>query len=514
MNQVAADATPALELRRIRKSFPGVVALNEANLTVQQGEVHALLGGNGAGKSTMVGIVAGVLRPDDGEVRLYGVPVAFDNPRSALRQGVSVIYQELTQVPELSVAENILLGRLTRSSAGMIDWKNVRRIAAQALAELGLDLDTSVRLSSLPTGLRQQVEIARAITSQPKILILDEPTSALTKNEVENLFALLRRLKAQGRTIVYISHHLDEIFALTDRLTVLRDGRDVLTTASSAITSRDLAGAMVGQSLELARRRKRPTVGALRLAAQGLRTNRLSDVSLSVSAGEIVGLAGVLGAGRTELLRALAGADSLQAGAITVDGRQLKIRSPADAIKAGVVLVPEDRKTEGLILDMSVAANITLPFLERFSRWGFLARRARAALVSIMINRLGIRTPSQQQPTRKLSGGNQQKTILARWVSAEARILLLDQPLRGLDVLAKEEVYQKIEELAASGVSIVFAATELGELLNCCHRVLILRDGAIIETIEDLDAIDEAELAHRSMKGGRARSAVEEPARL
>jgi ABC-type sugar transport system ATPase subunit len=510
MNQVASGAAPALEMRGIRKSFPGVLALNGANLTVQQGEVHALLGGNGAGKSTMVGIVAGVLRPDDGEMRLHGLPVAFNSPGSALRQGVSVIYQELVQVPDLSVAENILLGRLPRSKAGLVDWKRAHRIAAEALAELGLDLDTWVRLSSLPTGLRQQVEIVRAINAQPKILILDEPTSALTGKEVDNLFALLRRLKAQGRTLIYISHHLDEIFALTDRLTVLRDGRDVLTTISSAIASRDLATAMVGQSLDLTRRRKRPPVGAPRLVAKGLRTDRLSDVSLTLSAGEIVGLAGVLGAGRTELLRALAGVDPLQAGTIAVDGRQLKIHSPADAINAGVVLVPEDRKTEGLILDMSVAANITLPFLGRFSRWGFLAVKARAALVNTMIDRLGIRTPSQQQSTRKLSGGNQQKTILARWVSAEALILLLDQPLRGLDVLAKNEVYQKIDELAETGVAIVFAATELGELLNCCHRVLILRDGALVETIEDLNAINEAELAHRTMRGEHAGGTVAE----
>ena len=501
MGGVAAGAVPMLELRRIRKSFPGVLALNDANLKIEQGEVHALLGGNGAGKSTMVGVIAGVLKPDGGEIRLHGTPVSFESPGSALRQGVSVIYQELVQVPELSVAENILLGRLPRSRNGLIDWKRAHRMATEALGELGLDLDTSARLSWLPTGLRQQVEIVRAIVAQPKILILDEPTSALTENEVENLFALLRRLKAQGRTIIYISHHLDEIFALTDRLTVLRDGCDVLTTASSAITSRDLATAMVGQSLELTRRRKRPTIGAPRLVAKALRTDRLSDVSLTVSAGEIVGLAGVLGAGRTELLRALAGADPLLAGTITVNDRPLRVGSPADAIKAGVVLVPEDRKIEGLVLDMSVADNVTLPFLERFSRWGFFAKKARAALVNMMINRFGIRTPSQQQAVRKLSGGNQQKSILARWVSANASVLLLDQPLRGLDVLAKDEVYQKIDELAESGVAIVFAATELGELLNCCHCVLVLNDGAVVETIEDLEGIDEAELAHRTMRG-------------
>lgn len=495
-------AEPALELRNISKSFPGVQALRDANLSIEAGEVHALLGGNGAGKSTMVSIVAGNLQPDTGEIWVGGRRVSFDAPRDALARGVAVIYQELVQVPGLSVAENVLLGRLPRTTWGTVDWRAVHRRAGEALAALGLELDTTTPLGSLPTGLQQQVEIARAITSDPRLLVLDEPTSALTEREVDNLFALLRRLKEQGRTIIYISHHLDEIFELTDRLTVLRDGRNVLTTRSAEIAPRALAEAMVGRSLDIVRKRQRPVRrNEERLVVDRLTTDSVTGISLAVKAGEIVGLAGMLGSGRTELLRAIAGADRALSGGVMVDGSPLHLRSPADAIAAGIVLVPEDRKSEGLILDMPVASNVTLPFLDRFSRAGFVSGGGESDFVNTMIRRFGIKTPGLQQAVRKLSGGNQQKTILARWVSIDPKVLLLDQPLRGLDVLAKEEVYDKIDELASAGAAVLVAATEAIELLNFCHRVVVLSGGRLVERIDDLDGLDEADLTHRAMRG-------------
>jgi ABC-type sugar transport system ATPase subunit len=493
-------ARPILELRDIVKCYPGVRALRGANFFVVTGEVHALLGGNGAGKSTMVGIIAGTVLPDAGDIQIAGERVTLTGPRDAIARGVSVIYQELMQVPDLSVAENIVLGRVPTTKLGRVDWRRTREIAVGAMADLGLQIDPDARLGSLPTGVRQQVEIARAITAKPSILVMDEPTSALSEQEVEHLFLLLRRLKSQGLTIIYITHHLDEIFALADRLTVFRDGRDVLSTSAKAITTRALAEAIVGRSLETSRRRMRPETGAPRLVLEGLSTQSIADIDLTVRAGEIVGLAGTLGSGRTELLRAVAGVDRTTSGSIRLDGSEVTFASPADAIRAGVVLVPEDRKTDGLILDMSVADNITLPTLDRLSYWGFVPAPRQVEVVDRMIKRLGIRTPSWSQPVRKLSGGNQQKTVLARWVSMEPRVLLLDQPLRGLDVLAKEEVYQRIDELAETGVAILFAATEIIEILNCCHRAVVLREGRIIEALDNLAGLSEPDLAHLVMR--------------
>jgi ABC-type sugar transport system ATPase subunit len=491
---------PILELLDIAKSYPGVQALRGANLSVATGEVHALLGGNGAGKSTMVGVIAGTVIPDAGDIYIAGERVTLTGPRDAITRGVSVIYQELMQVPDLSVAENIVLGRVPTTKLGRVDWRRTRETALGAMADLGLQIDPAARLRSLPTGVRQQVEIARAITAKPNILVMDEPTSALSEQEVEHLFLLLRHLKSQGLTVIYITHHLDEIFALADRLTVLRDGRDVLSVSAKAITTRELAEAIVGRSIEASRQRMRPKIGAPRLILEGLSTRSVADIDLTVRAGEIVGLAGTLGSGRTELLHAVAGVERAISGVIRLDGIQITLSSPAEAIRAGIVLVPEDRKTDGLVLDLSVADNITLPTLDHFSRWGFVAGTRQAELVDRMIKRLGIRTPSRSQPVRKLSGGNQQKTVLARWVSMEPRVLLLDQPLRGLDMLAKEEVYQRINELAAIGVAILFAATELVEILNCCHRAVVLREGCIIEVIDDLAGFSEPDLAHAVMR--------------
>lgn len=478
-----AHENAILELKGVSKSFPGVRALDRASVAIRREEVHALLGENGAGKSTIVNLIAGVASPDEGQIVLDREQVEFRNPRDSIQAGIGVIYQELMLVHELSVAENIFLGRLPRRRGAMVNWAELRRRARAILGRLGVDVDPSVAVSSLSTGAQQQVEIARALALAPKILVMDEPTSALTEHEVERLFEVIGKLKEDGLTVIFISHRLEEVWGIADRVTILRDGKVVLTQPTGELTRAGLAEAMVGHELRGGDDRP-PSIGEPALRVRNLSNHRLRDISLEIRRGEIVGIAGALGSGRTELLRAIYGLDPIDAGQIVVNQTHVAITSPRAAIRYRIFLVPEDRKLEGLVLGMSVAENITLPYLDRLGRAGFVSRRTQAEIVDKLIERLRIRTPHRGQRVAYLSGGNQQKAVLARWLALKPRILLLDQPTRGLDIGAKEEVYEIIRELTEQGVAVVFVATELPELLELCHRIYVLREGQVVREFD------------------------------
>lgn len=477
---------PILELEHITKRFPGVAALDDVSVTIESGEVHGLVGENGAGKSTLVNIIAGVHKPNSGQIRLDGEPVAFDHPIDSLSQGIAVIHQELTLMPALSIAENIFLGRLPRRErTGLVDWDQLHRRAREVLERIGLELDPEAPVRLLSTGLQQQVEISRALAMEPKLLIMDEPTSALTEPEVEHLFDVVQRLTAEGLTVIFISHRLEEVREIAERLTVLRDGKVILTRELGEISSEDLAEAMLGHALhQETELEAEESTGTPLLTVKNLtRHGKFEKVSLDVHRGEIVGLAGLLGAGKTEVLRAIYGADSVDDGAIYVDAESVQIRSPRTAIRHGIYLVPEDRKEEGLVLSMSVAENITLPYLDHISNVGFLTHDMQAPVVDEYVNQLNIKTPNRKQKVQFLSGGNQQKIILARWLSMEPRILLLDQPTRGVDIGAKEEIYSLMHSLIRSGVGILFVATEMPEYMRVCDRIYVMRNGQITDEL-------------------------------
>ncbi|GBD19410.1 Ribose import ATP-binding protein RbsA [bacterium HR27] len=489
---------PVLEARDICKRFPGVVALDRVSLQVFPGEILAVVGENGAGKSTLMKILSGALQPDEGEILLAGQPVRFADPRQALAHGIGIIYQELSVIEALSVGENLFLGRLPQRSGipGTVDWPRVWREASQILERVGAPIDPQRPVRELSTAQKQLVEIARALSQDVRVLILDEPTSSLSLQETERLFAILRGLRAQGVAIIYISHRLEEVFALADRVTVLRDGQVVGTLPIAEATRDGLIRMMVGRDLSAYYRTVRSSPGAPRLEVRKLvRAGVLHDVNLTVHAGEIVGLAGLVGAGRTELARCLFGVDPIDSGEIRIDGKTVAIRNPQDAVRHGIVLVPEDRKLQGLVLILSVRENIALPVLSRLAHFGFPSRREEERLATSFVERLRIRTPSIEQRVLNLSGGNQQKVVLARALATNPRVLILDEPTRGIDVGAKAEVHALIAELAEAGMGILLISSELPEVLSMSHRVLVMSGGRIVAEFSREEATEERVLA-------------------
>jgi ABC-type sugar transport system ATPase subunit len=443
-------------------------------------------------------ILSGALQPDEGEILLAGRPVRFADPRQALAAGIGIIYQELSVIDALSVGENVFLGRLPQRPglAGSVDWTRLRQEAARVLERVGAPVDPQRQVRELSVAQKQLVEIARALSQDVRVLILDEPTSSLSLHETERLFEILRGLRAQGVAIIYISHRLEEVFALADRVTVLRDGQVVATLPIGEATREGLIRMMVGRDLSAYYRAVRSAPGAIRLDVRDLtRAGVLHGVSLTVRAGEIVGLAGLVGAGRTELARCLFGVDPFESGEIRVDGQRVTIRRPQDAVRHGIVLVPEDRKLQGLVLILSVRENITLPVLSRLARFGFPLRREEERLATSFVERLRIRTPSLEQRVVNLSGGNQQKVVLARALATDPKVLILDEPTRGIDVGAKAEVHTLIAELAEAGMGILLISSELPEVLSMSHRVLVMNSGRIVAEFPREEATEERVLA-------------------
>ena len=490
----AETRAPLLAVEGLRKEFPGVVALDGVSFDLRPGEVHVLLGENGAGKSTLIKCLAGVYQPDGGRILVDGEPHRMHSARDAEQLGIATIHQELNLVPRLSVAENVLLGRPPRRF-GVIDRRAAARQAAAALERVGLDVDLSTPVGELGIARQQLVEIAKALSLDARVLILDEPTAALTDDEVDRLLALMRELRERGVGMIFISHHLEEIRQIGDRVTVLRDGRSVGMVP--ATTSRDeLVRMMVGRTIEAQYPRRRTAPGEVLLDVDGLTAaGRFDSVGLQVRAGEVVGLAGLVGAGRTEVLRAIAGVDRYDAGGVRVRGTRVRGGSVDAAIDAGIGLVPEDRKGQGLVLGASVQENLGVVTMRAATRWGLVDFGRLRAVAADMIQRLGIRTPSPRTVVRTLSGGNQQKVVIGKWLAANPAVLLLDEPTRGIDVGAKVEIYELVNALTADGRGVLLVSSELPEVLGMCDRVLVMARGRIVGELDHTEATQDAVMA-------------------
>jgi ribose transport system ATP-binding protein len=483
---------PVLRMSGISKSFPGVRALDRVDLDLNASEVHALAGENGAGKSTLMKILSGVYRADEGEIWLRGEKVTSTSPRAMLAAGVSVIYQELNLVPYLSVAENIFLGREPRKKGGFIDWKRMRADVAALLEPFGLSLDPRAPVHSIGPAYQQVVEIAKALSLNSDILVMDEPTAALTGHEVDRLFELIRSLRTKGVSVIYISHRLQEIKQLADRVTVLRDGQHIVTSRVDEISIDEIIRNMVGRKLTEQYPKTEVPRGGEILRVEGLSKRGLCDeVSLSVRRGEILGLAGLVGAGRTEIVELIYGARRKDSGRIFMDGKEVKIRSTRDAVRRGIALIPEERKKQGLVLGLSVLDNVALTILDLHSLLGFIKQRIVFSLVTRMSESVGVKTPSLRQLVRNLSGGNQQKVVLSKWFVRNCDVYIFDEPTRGIDVGAKVEIYRLMQNLAANGAGIIMVSSELIEVMNMSDRIAVVSNGRIVHEFERGEATDE-----------------------
>jgi ribose transport system ATP-binding protein len=496
---------PVLAMRGMRTAFPGVQALDTVDFDVNAGEVMALVGENGAGKSTLIKILAGVHSADAGEILINGREVHITDPRLVLDLGVAVIHQELNLAEHVSVAENILIGREPRNRLGLVDHKAMNRDARVWLDELRVDVDPRVEVRRLSIARKQMVEIARALSLDASIIVMDEPTSslptstsaAMEDNEVDVFLALIDRLRAQGKSIVYISHRMNEVFRISDRITVLRDGRLVGVRETASTTPDEIVSMMVGRALDdLYGHPEQPSIGGPMLEVRGLRRKgRLHDIDLRVREGEILGVAGLIGAGRSELARAIFGMDGRDGGEILVEGRRVDIRTPRDAIRAGIGFVPEDRKLQGLFLRMTVRSNITAADPKLASRAGFIQVGKERRIAREFVERLGIRTPSVEQKAQNLSGGNQQKVVIARWLAVRPKVLIMDEPTRGIDVGAKAEIHALMHGLARQGVAIVMISSELPEVLGMSDRCVVLREGRVAGELSRGEATEEKIMA-------------------
>ena len=485
-------------MRDIGKSFPGVRALDGVTLDLYAGEVHALVGENGAGKSTLMKILAGAQPADSGEISIGGKAVHIASPRAAEQLGIGMIYQEFNLVPSLGAIDNIVLGN-EPGRGPFIDERAARERATKVFAELGIDVPLNVSASQLSVAQQQMVEIAKVLSRQARIIVMDEPSAALTDREIDRLFQIIKTLKARGAGIIYISHRLEELPRIADRITVVRDGAAIETRAIADFPPDEIIRAMVGRRLD-SHFPDLPPVAAgapVMLSVRGLtRGPMVNDVSFDVRRGEIVGLAGLVGAGRTEIVRAIAGADIPQGGEVNVQGKPLRARGPQDAIADGIAFITEDRKAQGLVLGMSVRENVTLAHLEQFvNRELLVDRNKEEEAAARYIEELRIRTPSSEQLVRNLSGGNQQKVVLAKWLLGAANVFLFDEPTRGIDVGAKAEIYGLMVKLAQNGAAIVMVSSELPEVLGMSHRILVIRGGRIVRELARADATPDIVIA-------------------
>jgi len=467
-----------LELKKISKSFSGVEVLHEVSFSLRPGEVHALLGENGAGKSTLMKIITGVHHPDGGEILLNGMPVHFGDTRESQQAGIAAIYQELSLFPDLDVAENIFIGRQPVTLGGRIDWRKLYTEADKLLASLGVHLELKQKARNLSIAQQQMVEIARAFSINARVLIMDEPTSSLTLKEAADLFRLVRRLKDDGAAIIFISHRLEELFELSDRVTVLRDGAYVDTRPVKDVTRDDLIRMMVGRTITDMFPKQDVQAGKVVLQVDHLtREGSFRDISFELRQGEILGMAGLIGAGRTNVARSLFGVELPTSGTIRLDGREIRITSPQQAIGLGLAYVPEDRQLHGLIPPMNITTNIGLPMLQVYSRRGWLRDKVERSAAFNAARQMEVRANNIWQNARELSGGNQQKVVLAKWLSTKPRILILDEPTRGIDVGTKAAVHALMSKLASEGLAILLISSELPEVLGMSDRIIVMHEG-------------------------------------
>ena len=481
--------TPLLRMEKIRKVFSGVVALDGVDLTLKRGEVHSLVGENGAGKSTLIKVMTGAYSRDGGEIYLEEKPVNFRSPEDAQNAGVVAVYQEVNLLMFRTVAENIFLAREPRRF-GMLDWARMNKEAGELLKSLGLNINPKAELGSLNIALRQMVAIARGVSLGAKVLVLDEPTSSLTEKEVGILYNVIRRLREQGTAIVYISHRFDELYAICDRVTVLRDGKYIGTRDLAGLERIDLICMMLGKQREELEKKGATAFGEQHQASAEsvplLKTDklnrgrRLRNVSLEARHGEILGMAGLLGSGRTDVARAVFGADRPESGKVFLDGKELNLNTPNDAIDAGIAFLTEDRKAEGIIPEWSVRENLTLAALPALTTMGIVSRAKQNEIVNKFIKRLGIKASSADQKIRELSGGNQQKVLLARWLCKNPKFMIMDEPTRGIDIGAKGEIQKLVNELAGEGLGVLMISSELEELVEGSSRVVVMRDGELV----------------------------------
>jgi rhamnose transport system ATP-binding protein len=481
-----------LELKKNSKSFSGVEVLHEVSFALRTGEVHALLGENGAGKSTLVKIVTGVHHPDKGEILLNGTPVHFSDARDSRQAGIAAIYQELSLFPDLDVAENIFAGRQPVTAGNRVDWRKLYAEAGKLLESLGVKLDLKQKARNLSIAQQQMVEIARAFSINARILIMDEPTSSLTLSEVADLFRLVRRLRSEGTAIIFISHRLEELFELADRVTVLRDGSYVDTKSITDVTRDDLIRMMVGRTISNLFPKQDVRAGEVVLKVEHLaRAGSFHDVSFELRRGEILGLAGLVGAGRTNVARAIFGVEPATQGEIQIEGREVAITSPQQAIELGLAYVPEDRQLHGLISAMHITSNISLPTLHHYARAGWLQDKSERKSAYDAARQMEVRANNIWQLARELSGGNQQKVVLAKWLSTNPRILILDEPTRGIDVGTKAAVHGLMSKLAAEGMAILMISSELPEILGMSDRVIVMREGYVTGHFSRAEATQE-----------------------
>jgi len=479
----AADSVPRAELRGISKRFAATQALDDVSLDLLPGEIHALVGENGAGKSTLVKILAGVHQPDSGTIWLDGTAVQINGPARARALGIAVVHQEPRLFPDLSVAENVFIGHAPSGRFGTIDWRQTRKDAQALFKELDVQFDVGALVRGLSMADQQLIEIAKSLSMDARVLILDEPTASLSAHEVDRLFSIVRRLRDRGVAILFVSHRLDEVFKLSDRATVFRDGRHVVTLPTSQLTTADLVRHMVGRTVSLFPKVETP-VGDVLLEVSGLtRVGVFRDISFSVRAGEIVGFAGLVGAGRTEVARVLFGIDQADGGQIKLGGAVIRFANPSAAMHAGIAYLPEDRHQEGLVLDFSIAQNVTLPILARLFPRLLMHAADERRVAHEYTEQFSVRMTGVDQDAGALSGGNQQKVVLAKWLASKPRILILDEPTRGIDIGAKVEVHRIISELAASGLGIILISSDLPEVLAMSDRIVVLHEGRLTAEI-------------------------------
>jgi rhamnose transport system ATP-binding protein len=489
---MTASPSPLVELRGLAKAYGGVHALEDVSFAIEPGTVHALVGENGAGKSTLVKILTGVIQPDEGQLLVDGVQQRIGDTQAAHKLGIVAMYQEPAVFPDLTVAENVFAGRHPRSGLHTVDWAAMRAEGSRILEELGVDFGPDTPVRGLGVADRQLLEIAKALSSSARLLIMDEPTAALSPNEVDSLFATIRKLRERGVSVVFISHRLDEVGSIAGTVTVLRDGRHIVTRAAADLDHAEIVRLMVGRSLDALFPKQEAEIGPVTFRAERLtRRGVFSNVSFELRRGEIVGLAGFVGAGRTELARSIFGIDPLDAGELWIEGRPFRPRSPRAALRRGLAYLPEDRLQQGLVQSMPIDRNVSMAILPQLTPGGLLRPRRERALARRFMGELRIKATSPAQIVRSLSGGNQQKVVLSKWLAAEPRVLILDEPTHGVDVGTKADVHRTISSLAAQGLTILLISSELLEILGMSDRVLIMREGRLVAELPRAEATEE-----------------------